>query len=342
MATKGTSGLPTLLDVAKRMDPDGKTPFIAEMLSTVNPILDDIPFFMGNTQTGHQGVIRTGLPTTAWRLLNYGTLPSKSKTKQVTDVCGIMENYSEIDKILWELNGAGDGFRLSEDTAHVESMGQELAATVFYGNTAATPEKFLGLAPRFSSLGAENGGQIIDGAGTGSDNTSIWLIAWGERTIHGIFPKDTMAGLQHQNLGEQTKEDSGGRLMQVMRSRFQQNAGLHMKDWQAIVRIANIDVSDLSGAGASGYTGPDIVLLMKQAIYKLPLRLRKKAGVTTRLIFYIAPVAHEALVSIAMFDKVQASTLRIEQLENGEMMLKFWGHPVKECDALLSTESRVV
>ncbi len=341
MATLGTT-VPTLLDVAKRMDPDGKTPFIAEMLTKVNPILEDIPFIEGNTQTGHQGVIRTGLPTVAWRLLNFGTISSKSKTKQVTDVCGIMEAYSEIDKILWELNGAGDGFRMTEDSAHVEAMGQELASTIFYGNTAVNPEKFLGLDARYSDISAENGGQIIDDGGTGNDLTSIWLIGWGPRTIHGIFPKGTMAGLQMQNLGEQTKYDSvTGRLMQVMRSRFQQNAGLHLKDWEGVVRIANIETADLATAGTSGYTGPDIVFLMKQAIYKMPLRLRKQGNIGGKLVFYVAPEVHEALVSLAMFDKVQASTLRIEQLETGEPMLKFWGHPVRECDALLLTEAEI-
>lgn len=340
MATQGATNI-TLLDVAKRMDPDGRTPLIAEMMQKVDPILEDIPWIEGNTQTGHMGTIRTGLPSVAWRLLNYGTVASKSRTKQVTDVCGILESYSEIDKILYELNGAGDGFRMTEDQAHIEAMAQELTTTLFYGNTGVDPEKFLGLTPRYSDAAAENGAQIIDAGGAQSDNASIWGIAWGPRTIHGIFPKGTKAGLDMQNLGEQTKYDSStGRLMQVMRSRFQWNAGLHLKDWEGVVRIGSIDVSELGDAGQTGFDGAELVHLMIQAHYKIPLRMRKQEGIGGRLVWYMPPVVHQALVKIAMFDTTQ-STLTIRQLENGEPMLRFFGNPVRECDSLIETEALV-
>ena len=166
MATLGTTAL-TLLDWARRVDPEGKIAKIVEILNDTNEILEDMAWVEGNLPTGHKTTIRSGLPSVAWRLLNYGVQPSKSRTVQVTDSCGMLEAYSEVDKALADLNGNTPEFRLSEDRAFLEAMNQELATTLFYGNTATDPEKFLGLAPRFNDLSAENGGNILTGGGAG-------------------------------------------------------------------------------------------------------------------------------------------------------------------------------
>jgi len=95
----------TLLDWAKRIDPDGKTPVIAELLSQSNEILEDCLFKEGNLPTGDRVSIRTGLPTVYWRALNAGVPNSKSTTAQVDEGCGMLEGRSEVDKDLAELNG---------------------------------------------------------------------------------------------------------------------------------------------------------------------------------------------------------------------------------------------
>ena len=110
---------PTLLDVTKRLDPKGQIDTIAEMLAQTNEILLDMTFVEGNLPTGHRTTIRTGLPSATWRKLNYGVQPSKSTTVQITDNCGMLEAYSEIDKSA-DLNGNSAAFRLSKDRAFVE------------------------------------------------------------------------------------------------------------------------------------------------------------------------------------------------------------------------------
>jgi len=326
---------PTLLDVARSLDPDGQTAMLAEMMTRVNPILEHMPYMEGNLQNGHQGSIRTGLPTVAWRILNYGTLPSKSRRKSVTDTCGAMEAFGQIDEEVFKLNGSKDSFRLSEDIAHIEAMSQELATTVFYGNQSVDPEKFTGLAPRFSDLSAENGAQIVDGGGTGSDNMSAWLISWSERHCHGIYPKGSKAGLEFEDLGVETNQDSNGRLMRVVRSHFMQKAGLHIKDWQAMARIANIDASLM----IADYTALDIIELMITAEFKIPLRLRAQ-GDTGRMVWYVTPTFKEALVKLALLNK-SAPTLTVQVLENKTRMVAVNGIEVFEVDALTSAEAQV-
>jgi hypothetical protein len=97
--------------------------------------------------------------------------PNKSTTVQVTDTCGMLEAYAEVDKALADLNGNTAAFRLSEDRAHIEGIAEELASkTLFYGNEKTQPEAFTGLAPRFSSVvaaTAQSADNVIDHGGTG-------------------------------------------------------------------------------------------------------------------------------------------------------------------------------
>ena len=115
----------TLLDWAKRLDPDGKTAVLAELLAQRNEVLQDMMFKEGNLPTGSVISIRTGLPTVYWRSLNAGVQSSKSTSAQITEACGILEAYSELDADLAELNGNDNAFRLSESIAFLEAMNQE-------------------------------------------------------------------------------------------------------------------------------------------------------------------------------------------------------------------------
>ena len=243
MSVVGTLN-PTLADVAKRLDPNGKVDAIVELLAETNEILEDMTFIEGNLPTGHRTTIRTGLPAAAWRMLNYGVQPSKSTTKQVDDTCGMLEAYAEVDKNLADLNGNTAAFRLSEDRAFLEAMNQGMAETLFFGDTSKNPERFLGLAPRFSTLNktkaasAEN--VINGGAATGSDNASIYLVGWGQNSIYGIYPKGSKAGFQHNDLGEVTLTDGNGGRYQGYRTHYKWDIGLCVRDWRYVVRIANI------------------------------------------------------------------------------------------------------
>lgn len=333
MSTLATTH-PTLLDLAKRTDPDGKISMIAEILNQDNEILDDIVFVEGNLPTGHRSTVRTGLPAPTWRKLYGGVQPGKSRTAQVTDACGMLEAYAEVDKALADLNGNTAAFRLSEDRAHIEGMGQELVSTLFYGNEATEPEAFTGFAPRYNSLSAENGQNIINAQGAGSDNNSIWLVGWGPNTCHGIVPKGSKAGLQMTDKGQVTIEnvDGNGGRMEAYRTHYRWDAGLTVRDWRYIVRIANIDLSDLSKNAA---TGADLIDLMTQAIERLP----DNAQGSTRLAFYVPRVVRSFLRR-QIVNKVAASTLSMDKVA-GRRVVTFDDIPVRRCDALAANESAV-
>ena len=331
MATLNTTN-PTLADVANRLGPDGKIdPQIVEMLNETNEVLDDMTFIEANGFTEHKTTIRSGLPTGTWRKLNYGVQPEKSRTVPVKDSMGMLETYAEVDKALADLNGNSAAWRLSEDRAFVEGLNQTMAQTLFYGDSSLDPEKFMGLAPRYNSLSAENGVNIVDGGGSGSDNASIWLIVWGPNTCHGIYPKGSAAGLDARDLGEDTLLDAAGGRYQGYRTHYKWDNGLTLRDWRYVVRIANVDVSDLTKNAAAG---ADLIDLMAQAIELIPnLGMGRPA-------FYM-PRKLRSFLRRQIANKVAGSTLTMEDV-GGKKVVALDGVPVRRTDAILLTEARVV
>ena len=338
MATLSTSNL-TLADWAKRSDPDGRVPIVAELLSQSNEILDDCVFKEGNLPTGERVVIRTGLPGVYWRALNQGIPSSKSTTAQIDEACGILEARSEVDKDLAMLNGNTAQFRLSEDTAFLEAMNQTQAETMFYGNPGTDPKKFLGLAPRYGDLSADNAVNILNAGGSGSDNASVYLVVWGDNTVYCPFPKGSKAGLTHEDLGEQTVYNSDGTRLQAFATRYQWKNCLVVKDWRYVVRICNIDISDLlAGSGTQAASASTaLIKLMARALYRIPNMAMGRAA------FYMNRTVHSGL-SIAALDKSQ-SVLAIQeglsQFGSAQSYLSFLGVPLRRVDALLNTESAV-
>ena len=329
MAVLSTTN-PTLADVAKRYDADGKIDTIVELLSETNEVLEDMTFLEGNLPTGHRTTVRSGLPASTWRKLNYGVQPSKSTTVQITDTAGMLEAYAEVDKALADLNGNTASFRLSEDRAFLESMNQTMANTLFYGDTGTDPEKFMGLSARYNSTTAESGDNIIVGGGSGSDNTSVWLVCWGPNTCHGIYPKGSQAGLNHQDLGEVTLEDAANGKYQGYRTHYKWDIGMSVRDWRYIVRIPNIDVSNLT-KDASGSSAA-LVDLMVQAVEKLP---NVNLG---RCVFY----GNLTISSILRRQITNTSNVRLSMDEvAGKRVMSFDGIPFRRNDAILNDEALV-
>jgi len=329
-----TATNPTLKDLASVTDPDGSIATVVEILAEQNEILDDMAFVEGNLATGHKTTIRSGLPAPTWRKLYGGVQPAKSTSIQVTDNCGMLEAYAEVDKALADLNGNTAAFRASEDAAFLEGMNKEFAQTLFYGNESTEPEAFTGFAPRFNATSAASGDNIIlaDASPSGSDNTSIWLVVWGPNTCHGIIPKGSKAGLQMSDKGAVTIENvdgSNGR-MEAYRTHYRWDVGLTVRDWRYVVRIANIDVSQLT---KSGSTGSDLVDCLAQACELIP-----SFGLGRACFYGNRKVKSFLRRQIA--SKVASSTLTMDAV-GGKHVLAFDGIPFKRCDALVNTESSV-
>lgn len=346
MATLGTQ-VATLADIASRMDDNFKIATIVELLSQTNEILLDELYMEGNLPTGHKTTVRTGLPQATWRLLNYGVPRAKSTTAQIVDTCGDLEVYAEVDKDIADLNGNTAEWRLSESRAFFEGMNQQMATTLIYGNTAVNPERFTGLAPRYSTVTtatAQSANNVIDMGGTGSTNTSLWIVTWGAETTHGIFPKGKMTGLQHRDMGEWPVTDPNGNLFQAYRDHYKWECGLTVRDWRYNVRLANIDVTLLNGASAA-----NLINGLIRGLYRMPTTSAAMTGVQTsdaptiqgqmgRTVIYCNRTVRTYLDLQAM-NKTNV-LLQMAQF-NGQVVTTFRGIPIRTVDAILNTEARI-
>jgi len=333
---------PTLLDVARALDPNGNIATVAEILQEYNEILDDIPWMEGNLPTGHQITIRTSKPTPTFRLLNEGVVPAKATTGQVTEACAILENRNEIDKDVANLNGNTKAFRFSQDKAMIEGFSDQLADTLIYGDSSVNEARFNGLATRYFSLGTtypEASTYMIDAGGTGSDNTSIWLVGWGDNTISGIYPKGSKAGLDYQDLGLQdvlTNATTGAK-MRAYASWMQWKCGLAVMDRRYVIRICNIDVSALKTASDTSDSSANILKYMSMALDTIP------AGGSVKRAFYMNNVCRQMLRAKLMAKSNFALTLDniVGPAGIGRQQLAFFGVPVRRVDSILSTEARI-
>ncbi|MGJ7508685.1 major capsid protein [Variovorax sp. GT1P44] len=340
------AGAVTLVDFANSIDPDGRVAKVAELLSQSNEILTDMQWIEGNLPTGHRASVRTGLPTAIWRKLYQGVPASKSVRAQVDDTVGMLETRSEVDVALADLNGNTAAFRLSEAQAFIEGMNQTFCDSLIYGDQSVNPERITGLTPRYSSLTAPNGGNIIDAGGTGSNNSSIWLVVWGSETVTGIFPKGSQAGLMHKDLGEIDAFDANNNRYRAYADWWKWTPGLHVKDWRYVVRIANINMADLvAQTGTQAPTAATAVMkLLVRAMARIPMMGMGKP------VFYANRSIKEFL-AIAALDKSNAALAIQPALQQfgsvapghlGNGTTTFLGVPVRTVDRLLSTETRVV
>ena len=330
MAVLGTNYL-TLADKLKRTENGKIAAEIIEMMSETNELIQDANALQCNDGTNHITTIRSGLPTAVFRRL-YGFVPSsKSTTEQVKDVTGMLETYSVVDVDLVDKAENPKLFRLSESAAFIEAMNQKLQETIFYGSIKENAAAFDGLSIRYSKKSALKnniGYNIVDGGGTAAKNTSIWFITWGDLHTSLLYPQNTQAGIQHKDDGILTETGENGGKRKVYQDHFKMDVGLSVRDWRSTCRIANIDVSALSGDNAA-----DIDSLLTEAYYKI-----NRYAKTGKTIIY-------ANNTVLMHFEKQLKdknniNFSVKEYLN-ENILHYKNIPIKEVDVLSNTEAKV-
>lgn len=328
-----SSGLDTLLDHAKQFGPDGNIVQYVEALAQDNEIVQDLPFMECNKMTSHQHTVEVALPTIYWKLLGAGVLSSNGSFAQIEDSCGIMESWSIVEKAIADLGGNPARYRMNKAKQHLSAQGQEFAQTFFYG-AASSPEEFIGMSARYSSLSGVNASNVINCGGSGSDNSSIWLLGFGEDKLHGIFAKGTQAGIQRTDYGIQVEQNFGGTTgaqAEVYKEKFGANLGISLADWRYAVRACNIDISNLT----SQTSAADIIEAMIKMIYRIP-----GSGSGTKLKFYMNRTLQEYLDLQGRSAVISGGGLNFDNV-GGQRVMSLRGVPVGRCDALLETETAV-
>jgi hypothetical protein len=334
VATLGTNVV-TMADLAKEIGPDGKPIRMAQLLDQENEILTDIPWVQGNLITGHRMAADTSLPSINYRRANKGVALSKGTAGQFDEVCARMEAFSEVDEIIHDLSPNPGTVRLNQARRHMQAMGQKFATSLFYGNVVTNPDEFNGLASRYTAAVAASTiyyDQMVDGTGTQSDNTSIWLVGWSENTVFGIYPQNMTGGLQHNDLGKQMLQENTGdqatsRRM-VYTDQFFWNCGLAVADWRYVVRICNLDASNLRADSSAA----DLVKLMIAAYHRIP------NPSSVRLVWY---VNRRVLTALHIQSLTKSQYMTTFDGVAGRPVTTFMGIPLRTVDALTIAEAAI-
>lgn len=324
-----------LIDIEKSKNPDGSMADVIEMLIELNPMLKDAYAVQCNNGSTHRTTIRTGLPAVAWGALYKGIDQTKSSKAQVEDATGFVEGLSTVDKRLLDGVSNPGAVRLSEAKSFLESIAQEVQEKMIYGNSELNPNQFTGLAPRFSDPSAPNGKQLINGGGIGADNMSIWFITWGDNQCHTIYPEGSgiTAGVKRDDKGEQRVLDADNKPYFAVEEMFTQHVGLCVRDWRYVVRICNIDVSNVEAGSV------DLYALLRKAYYQHEGR---RTGMKGKSCIYMNTTALEALDALATNAGASDNFVRLRPMEiQGEEVMSYRGIPIRETDALLETEALV-
>lgn len=348
MSVLSTGGAYTYAEWAARSDNAGKLSTLVNLMTQYNAVLEDclaVECTSGNAFEFSQVV---GLPQPSRRSYNQGVRRTSGQAAKQVVTCSEYADWAMVDNSLGLLGGQLKERRAQEVALHMEGLGQQFASDLFYANRATDPTAFTGFANIYNTVNTATSAiarNVLDGGGTGSTNSSIWLVGWGPTQIHTIFPQGMAAGVQHKDLGLLPCQDSNGLEFLGWRDWIQQNVGLAIHDWRYAARACNLDVT------LFGTTNAANLINILQTLTMLPPTM--PAGVAPvqrtddelgslsqpRSVIYMNRTVYSALDKQAQ-NKTNV-LLKMEEWD-GHAVLTYRGIPIRVVDALSTTESRVV
>lgn len=266
----------TMLDIAKLNGNDKAIGLIEEGLK-VCPELANIPGRQVKG-TSYTTVRRTNRPTVGFRGANEGVDVSKSTFEKVVAQMYILSGIVRVDKAIADADEEGPEHLQSIEAAGIaEGLLETVGKQVWYG-TGADKNGFEGLQSLLGTELASNGGRtIVSDTTSGSGNTSVYLVRYGEKD-----------GLSFDFGANSTLDMSEFRTETVTENNKSYAAyvaditgwiGMRLASAEAALRIANVraengksGISDAIVAEALSYwTGraPDAVYMNRKAAFLL-------------------------------------------------------------------------
>lgn len=325
----------TLRDIASQQNPDGSAAQVAEILSKANPMINEMPFREGNLDVGDRITVRTKLGTPKWKRYNEHVKPSITRATQVDEITGHLEDWSEVDCDLADKASNLGAFLVREAKPKMEAMTQEMATAYMYASLSDNPKTFNGFMTRLNEINDVymNGKPVvIDAGGTNKGGlASLLFVGWGESTVYGIYPKGSVGGLKFEDKGKHTSENEDG-FLDVYRSKFSWDAGLAVKDYRYIARIANIDIETLLKLTPETAKTSDLYMKFMRAIGLIP----NPQSVNLRCY-----CPREVWIAMSQIAAATGNRPVNQSIADVGFITNVLGVPVEMQDAMLTTEAVV-
>jgi hypothetical protein len=342
MATSTITNRENLV-VAAKMTHNQEIIDVAEVLNETNDVIEDAIVQRGNDITSHVVSRRTRLPGVNWVKVGNGWNATVGLVGQVREEMGMLKARFLAPQDVVRLQPDPAKYRMQQERAYIESMGQELSNTLF-GNfaagslspTAAPPEEFAGFQYRYNALGSSDSNFVISNgntAGGTTDNTSAWFVQWGASRVYLIHPRNTDGGgLKKEDKGlVYTSGDNSvasttasnpnpTNSLWAFITEFAWDVGLCVEDARSVKRLCNID----SVVGATNSINPNNVI-----------RIRNNFKGNDMISMYVNENVFTQL-DIAAKDKV--NVFWSENNPFGRPQLFFRDMPVRRCDSISNVE----
>jgi hypothetical protein len=194
------SGEYTIANVITANDPTGGLKTIANTLEQTNELLQVMPMLEGNLVGGNITREVTTQFTPGIRVANEGIAASINEDREITDSTAKLEDRIEIDEDILEKVNDPAGYIAEQTRIGAEGFAQKMADLYIHGDPTTAIREFAGLAARYDALASDysvytdRDVNVISAGGSGTDNSSIYVLGLGPGRIHGIYPKNTAAG----------------------------------------------------------------------------------------------------------------------------------------------------
>ena len=339
-------GYSTLVDVVSNYSStDAAARFVLpkRILDRMTPLVRMLPLKASNNILSNIATRTDSLPVAATRRFNQGIQPTTSKNAPINDPIALFEDRSEVDKALWKIQNDPNAWRADQDMNHIEGLFQLMESTLLYGNLAQNPGAFNGLATRFNNLESYPNGDLSwqpncwNGGASSGNATSAWMIEFGDDSVYGIYPPNTPAGLNVEDLGQYTKQLSSATgavgnnyMFEVLGTLLTWYLGIQIADERAVQRIANINPIALSANNFDenifiqaknwlprGGEAPGTVILVNRAL-KTQIDIR---AVSQKVNTYFTPPSNDTMDVF------------------GKAVTRFQNIPIYVAEKILSTET---
>lgn len=179
----------TMLDLAKINAGDQTVGLIEENLN----IAPEAKMFPARTNAGisYNTLIRTALPGGAFRKVNVGNAPTKSKYANKLVECFYYDGQLEMDVAAADADDQGPDHALAlEADGHMQACLQVIGKQVWYGNAAGNGGDTDGFP---GAVQIVDPGFVVDAGGTtASTGSSVYGVKLGEKWVQLVFGKNSI------------------------------------------------------------------------------------------------------------------------------------------------------